>query len=445
MNMTNLRTLVCCLALGVVASAAGQTGEVAQAQAATNAPVAVAPLLTDAATNPVAPVALSPTEGATNAPDALATSPAATNAIPKAAEVAPLATEATGGLRLNFRGAPLEMVLDYLSKAAGYTIVLETEVKGTIDVWNNQPLSKEEAIAVLNSALNRNGYAVVRTGRTLTIVPRDDAKKRNIKVQSGANPQDIPLGDEMITHIIPVRYANVTQMVKDLQPLLPSFATLTANESASALVLTDTQTDVHRMVEIVKALDTSINSALTIRVFQLKNADAAEMVQVLTRLFPDETGRSRTDNTPPWFRFSRRGGEGGPFGGGGGGGGAGSSEQMKGGKVIAVADQRTSSVIVTAASELMPQIAEMITQLDSSQAKKQKVYVIQLENAEINDVMPVLRDMFNKDTTTQRSTASSQNNQNSALTTRRSRTTQNTTTGTGTRGGGGMGSAPQGF
>src|SRR5262245_4530761 len=49
-----------------------------------------------------------------------------------------------GLVHLNFRGVPLDMVLDHLSEAAGFVIVKETEVKGTVDVWSNQPLTKDE-------------------------------------------------------------------------------------------------------------------------------------------------------------------------------------------------------------------------------------------------------------------------------------------------------------
>src|SRR5262245_2992100 len=59
---------------------------------------------------------------------------------------APAPGGAEEGLRLNFRGAPLDMVLSYLSDAAGFIIVLETEVRGKVDVWSNQPLSKDEAV-----------------------------------------------------------------------------------------------------------------------------------------------------------------------------------------------------------------------------------------------------------------------------------------------------------
>jgi general secretion pathway protein D len=86
----------------------------------------------------------------------------------------------------------LELVLDYLSESAGFIIDLQTEVKGKVDVWSSQPLTRDEAVEVLNSVLNRNGYAAIRTGRTLTIVTREDARKMNIPVISGGDPNDHP-------------------------------------------------------------------------------------------------------------------------------------------------------------------------------------------------------------------------------------------------------------
>jgi hypothetical protein len=37
-------------------------------------------------------------------------------------------------VRLNFRNAPLDMVLNYLSDAAGFIIVLDTRVSGNVSV-----------------------------------------------------------------------------------------------------------------------------------------------------------------------------------------------------------------------------------------------------------------------------------------------------------------------
>src|ERR1051325_3944270 len=196
-------------------------------------------------------------------------------------------------LRLNFRGVPLDMVLNYLSDAAGFIIVLETEPKGKVDVWSNQPLNKEEAVDLLNTILNKNGYAAIRNGRTLKIVSRDEAKTKDIPVKSGNKPDEIPRNDEMVTQIIPVQHANATQLVKDLQLLLPTYAILSANESGNALVLTDTQSSVRRMTEIVQALDTAIQNVSGIRVFKLNFADAKELANAVKELFAPPTTQNQ--------------------------------------------------------------------------------------------------------------------------------------------------------
>lgn len=56
---------------------------------------------------------------------------------------------------------PRLTVLDYLSDAAGFIINKEADVRGTLDV-QGKDLTREEAVEVLNSALKKNGYAVIR-------------------------------------------------------------------------------------------------------------------------------------------------------------------------------------------------------------------------------------------------------------------------------------------
>ena len=465
---------------------------------------------------------------------------------------APASADGEKGLRMNFRGVPLEMVLDYLSDAAGFIIILETEVKGKVDAWSNAPLGKQDAVDLLNTVLAKNGYAAIRNGRTLRIISRADAKTKDIPVKAGNDPEEITKSEEMVTQIIAVRHANAAQLIQNLQPLIPEYArdSFSANESGNSLLLTATKTDVRRVVEIVKALDDSISSTSGLRVFPLKyadakalatavkelftqqtsqqgqggrgggqggfggfggggpggfggggpggfgggggnnggrggrstgaastikvnavadeesnslivsapedvmpsierlvkeldvastditelrvfrlfNADPMEMATLFLELFPDET-RSGNNQNQGGFQF---GGFRGGFPGGGGGNrngaqGANSERMKKKGRVSAVADQRTSSLIVTAASEQMPQIEEMIKQLDQP-AKKQKVFVYSLENADVGQVEQILRDMFDRS-----GTSSSRNSQNqgSALQNRSQNNQQGSTTSGG--------------
>jgi len=381
----------------------------------------------------------------------LAADESSTNAPPTSTEAAPATTADHGaaatevhatnapvllangepGLRLNFRGASLDLVLNYLSEAAGFIIVLDTKVSGKIDAWSNQPLSKDEAVDLLNSVLNRNGYAAIRHGRTLTIVAKDEAKTKDIPVILESDPDKIPKTDEMVTQIMPVKFIEVAQLLKDLQPLVATATTMTANEAGNSIIMTDTRANINRVAQIIKAIDQGAEDVTEVRVFHLEFADPTEMATLLGSLFSDSSTSSGSQ-TPVQFGGGRGGG-GNPFarmfGGGGGndGGNAQNQRIKKRTKVTAVADPRTSSVVVSATSGLMGQIEEMVKQLDANPAKKQKVFVYQVNPGDVGQVQQVLEDMFESTSSNNRNSSRNSSLQNNVL---QNRATQNQTTTT---------------
>jgi type II secretory pathway component GspD/PulD (secretin) len=137
-------------------------------------------------------------------------------------------------------------------------------------------------------------------------------------------------------------------------------------------------------------------------------------------------------------------------GGGAGTGGSQNSRIQKQTQVIAVADQRTSSVVVTASKDLMQEIAGMMTQLDVPSDRDQNVYVFQMKNGDPQQAVQVLQNMF-QSSSTSRSGTSSSSSQNSALQQRAVNgtttmgTTTTTTTGIGGSGSGGGGGRTTGF
>lgn len=372
----------------------------------TNAPGATPEAVTAEAV-PDAPPAVA-AESATNAPVLLA------NGEP--------------GLRLNFRGASLDLVLNYLSEAAGFIIVLDTKVSGKIDAWSNQPLSKDEAVDLLNSVLNRNGYAAIRHGRTLTIVNKDEAKTKDIPVVLESDPNKIPKTDEMVTQIMPVKFIEVAQLLKDLQPLVSTATTISANEAGNSIIMTDTRANINRVAQIIRAIDQGAEDVTEVRVFHLEFADPTEMATLLSGLFSD-TGTSTGSQTPVQFGGGRGGGLSRFFGGGGGGDTGGNAQNQrikKRTKVTAVADPRTSSIVVSATSGLMSQIGEMVKQLDANPAKKQKVFVYQVNPGDVAQVQQVLEDMFETTTTgNNRNSRNGSSLQNNVL---QNRATQSQTT-----------------
>lgn len=97
-------------------------------------------------------------------------------------EEVPAESTRAAGLRLNFRHAPLREVLIYLNDAAGLLIEVEpnVEIERPIELWNDEPVNKEEAIRLLKQALNEKGYAANNKGGMLSIFSRHDAKRHYI-------------------------------------------------------------------------------------------------------------------------------------------------------------------------------------------------------------------------------------------------------------------------
>ncbi|HOJ60757.1 MAG TPA: secretin N-terminal domain-containing protein, partial [bacterium] len=127
----------------------------------------------------------------------------------------------------------------------------------------------------------------------------------------------------------------------------------------------------------------------------LQHADATETARILTDLFPETS--TQTGQFAPRFGGGMRGGPGGMPGMPGGAGATmtdQSQRQLQQTTVRAVADPRTNSVIVYAASTTMEQIRRMIAQLDSRTDKKQKVFVYRLDYADVENVSEILRNMF---------------------------------------------------
>jgi general secretion pathway protein D len=318
-------------------------------------------------------------------------------------EDAATTTSSDGILRFNFRDAPLDTVLDYMSRAAGFAIVRETDVSGRVDIVSHQSISKDEAVNLLNTVLNEKGYAAIRNGRILTIVSRDEALKRNIPVKTGRIPENIPRTDEMVTQIIPVRYSNAVKMIDNLKTMLPSYAIITANESSNAIVLTDTQAHIRRMAEIISALDTSISQISTLKVFMLQNTDATDVAKMLNDLFKTPTtGQQNAGNQFPFFGRMRRNNPGGDNSGDTSSNQQTQSEALQAAsRVVAVADANTNAVVVSAPEDLVPTIEQLVKDIDVTTEGITVVRVFPLKYAYAKDLVDVIKNIFSPTTSTQ--------------------------------------------
>ncbi|NLF15958.1 MAG: hypothetical protein GX595_01690 [Lentisphaerae bacterium] len=313
-----------------------------------------------------------------------------------------------GDLRLNFRAVPVDVVLDYLSRAGGFVIVREAPISGTLDIVSHNPVTPDEAVAILHHVLGDQGYGVVRNDRLLRIVRRDDARQRNLPVVSGNDPAAVPATAELVTHIVSLRHTTAVRLVETLKPILPTQTTLTANADSNALVITDTRANIRRMLEIIQALDTAVSSILDIGVIPLRYADAVETADLINKVYETPTSRSTSQTATNRGGFMAR-----MAGIGGAPGGADASQadtsreaRATASFVRAVADQNGNAVVVTAPSEVLVQIRELIRELDAPTEDSTSVRVLPLRYADATEVANHLARLY-PDTTSASSRQSS--------------------------------------
>jgi len=307
----------------------------------------------------------------------------------------PAAVEPAPGILLNFQDAPLSAVLDHLSEAAGLVIVQETSVQGRVSILARQPVSVEEAVSLLNTVLKEQGYAAIRTGRTLKIVMLSEAKEHSIAVRSGNDPEQIEPTDEMITQVIPIRFADAVKLRDDISSLVPSYAAMSANASSNSLILTDTGANVRRIVEIVRALDTHMAAIAEVKVFTLQYADATAVARLINEVFQQEEQPTRGAQT----RSTRFRGM--SFGRGGGDRPEEEGQGARGQKVIAAADERTNTLVVSGPADVMKVIEQVVEDLDSNPAEEEGVFVYKLKNAGAANMATLLNDLFSEQADTQ--------------------------------------------
>ena len=370
---------------------------------------------------------------------------------------------------LNFKDASLRAVLEYLSEAAGLIVVQEATVEGRVTVMSRQPVSVDEAVSLLNTVLKDKGYTAIRIARTLRIVALDQAKKSALPVRSGSDPEKIELSDQLVTQVIPIRSADAVLLKRDLATLIPSYADLSSNAATNTLILTDTQTNVRRFVEIVNALDTQTATVSEVRVYQLKYANAANAARLINDLFrTDQQGQPGGSSPFGAVRQFMFGGGGGPFGGGFGERGPrgesgesgrrddhgresqaniGGRQQQQ--KVTASSDDRTNTLVVSGPPELLKVIDDIVKQLDSNPTEEQAVFIYPLKNAKAVNIEGVLNNLFgwSGGSTSGRSSTTSQQNTTSPF--RSGSGSSSRSTGSSRSGGmgsgmGGMGSGGMG-
>lgn len=301
---------------------------------------------------------------------------------------------------LEFKDAPIDAVLDYLSEVAGFIVSKEGPVDGKVNITSRGPVSAAEALTLLNAALKPSGFTAIQSGRILRVGRPANFKKQDIPVFSGTDPDAVPQTDDLVTWVIPVKNIDAAKLRQDLVPLVSGESDFTANQGSNSLVLTDTTANIHRIVAIVAKLDQQQALSSDILIKSLKFANAAAAAKLILTIFGPEPTQNQQQGGP--------GGGGGPgrfirqmlAAQGGGGGATANPAQDSGkasGKVTAAADDRTNTIIVVGPTGTLTLIKSVLATLDEDPTAASEVKVFQLNFADASSAAKLIKDVFQQE------------------------------------------------
>jgi general secretion pathway protein D len=317
-------------------------------------------------------------------------------------------------ISLSFRDAELDYVLNFFSRATGYTIIKDADIKARVTIISQKDVTIDEALSVLSSILAIKGYATIINTKTIKVVPLENAKQENTEIKVGSDPSEINQTDTIVTQIMPLSYTSATQIVKDLKELVPKYGVMIAHTQSNTLIVTATSSNINRFAQIIKALDIPMSDLIKIEVFVLKYRDAETLATVITKIFEKATGTSANDqqNINNARRF--RGSQGGPnFGPDQSGDQSQSSTSADSerlqimGEVKVSADKTTNSIVVSASQANLKLVKDIIDKLDVATSGQAETRIFTLEHADASTMADDLNSAFSTTSSTGRTSTTS--------------------------------------
>ncbi len=280
----------------------------------------------------------------------------ASAAVPATASSAPPSSQT---VTLNFVNADIEGVVKAMAQVTGKNFVLDSRVKGSVNIISAQPIARAAVYDVFLSALRLQGFTAVEDHDLVKILPEADAKlHRNAATgRAGAS-------DGMQTRVFTLTHQSAVQLVPTLRPLVAPNNTITALQSSNTLIITDYASNLERLAGIIAAIDQPEDAGAAMIV--LRHASALDAARTINHLFASAPQSVQAlQGTDPTQH------------------------------IAVIADARSNSLLVRAADPArLAQIRQFAAMLDSPTSAAGNVHVVYLKNAEAVKLAETLRGIY---------------------------------------------------
>ena len=349
---------------------------------------------------PPPPAGANPTAGAAAPPGA-------------SRSAAPLTTDVpspTDELQLSFQGANIDMVVQWLAKTTGKSVIKHKAVQCQLTIVSSKKLLARDALNLVYRALALEGFTAIETSKSVLILPEGQDPKMSAEfVDNGSTT--LPEGRQRLVKIFQLQNASPADIRDKVRPVLSEKATVEIADRAQQLIITDFTDNIRIAGELIRELDVPSGGDVVIEFFTLKYSEAEELGSLLSLVLnaqpaPPSSSSSSSSSSrsssssssrssppgivmsegspqpspPPPSSSSSSGSSGGP-----------AAQQVR-----IWPDKVSNRLIVAAQKSKMPEVKRLIDLLDSEKPRDVAIRVIQLKHVSAEDLVRDLGPLYQK-------------------------------------------------
>jgi general secretion pathway protein D len=303
---------------------------------------------------------------------------------------------------ISFSGASMNDVAKFLTDQLGKPIIISKDVASIqVNLMNPKPLPKEDALAILATALHEVGVAIEERLQTVHLIPIAQVSQSQIPtVGADDDLAGISPPSQIIRKIFNVHHADPARLVEVAKPLLPSYGIITADTGAGKLMAVATVERLRVIESIIREVDTPGVAGGELRVFNIKHVDVYEVIPLLEKLIAGYLGVDVK-------AISATGGGGAPrpsdrermmMPGGGSGGPSPSpgAVMVKAEKtpVLLIPEPRRSAIVVAAPANVLAQIETWLIHLDQPKPPAVQTDIVEVQYGDAEELVNQLNSML---------------------------------------------------
>ena len=266
------------------------------------------------------------------------------------------ATSDTNLIQLSFQGANIDMVVQWLSQTTGKSVLKHPQVQCQLTITSSKKVTPREAINLVYRALALEGYSAIEFSDSILIVPQDKEPRMSPELLGGSQT-NVPEGRQRLVKVFDLKFVKASDVKDRIATALSDKAIVFVDEQANEIIITDYNDNIRAAAELIAALDTNTPEDVTVRVIQLKNVSAGDLMKEIGPLYDKKNAKSLKDT------------------------------------VAVTADEQANALLVLSSEANFKVIQQFVSSLDTEEAQEKVMRTFTLKNADAQDVAKQLQDL----------------------------------------------------